>query len=728
MNGVCLTARSSESNSSVPNLLASKLQEVLNELIQAENIIRASLAASATCHAVPLEAEVITLPANIKESGTGSIYSTSICQPRQVAAGASQPRRIPSGWNPRRKQPPSNGMCLEPKSDTLLQASPPFSPQRPNTVTSDKPQPPGIVPCSLTSTTSASEPTLRNFPYDQGQPEIAIPSTELSNWIGASDSLRKESLEPQKETRLPTEDSAWTSSTSIKTKGNNLGEAWTNDGEASPRRDTVSLMDQCHHYSHGHKNPIALEKELEALGHELEAQGKVKIRHTIRPTVYGGAVNQEEVKGDFAEAFRKMNYDVACYYKATGWAQLIARNHIFENLTLFVITINAIWLGFEVDVNKSDFLFEADPSIQLVEYLFTMYFSGEWIIRFCAFQYKRNIFRDFWMNFDLFLASLMVADTWIVNAVLAFLQTDSAGIGLRQTTFFKIFRLVRLTRLTRAVKLMQCVPEMMVMLKGMAAATRALSITMIFLLAAVYIAALALRQASKGTEVESQYCSSVIDGIYTFLILGLFPDWHDTITDLNSTSVVYGIAFIIIEVFIALTFMNMLVGVLVEVVKVASTVEQENLDVAFLSNVILTCMREIGVSAADNEIFDKANIPLTRSEFECVINDFNVIKTLMQMRIDVLAVFDYLDLMYPTPRDTCSFGFLLEILLNLRQGHAARVKDILDMKRQLKSQIQCLEKEVRRCTGVFGQLASKASMDMAPLHLLASATTTSDSK
>merc|ERR1712070_210664 len=110
----------------------------------------------------------------------------------------------------------------------------------------------------------------------------------------------------------------------------------------------------------------------------------------------------------------KPEYNVANFYKRKGHVQAIARSTWFDNLTLFVIGMNSIWIAIDTDLNDAPTLLSADLVFQIVENMFCVYFVVEMIIRFCAFAHKSNCLKDRWFVFDLGLVIMMVAETWIM--------------------------------------------------------------------------------------------------------------------------------------------------------------------------------------------------------------------------------------------------------------------------------------------------------------------------
>merc|ERR1719336_2760423 len=79
-------------------------------------------------------------------------------------------------------------------------------------------------------------------------------------------------------------------------------------------------------------------------------------------------------------------------------------------------------------------------------------------------------------------------------------SADSSGTGHHtHLTILRIFRILRLTRVARMVRLMRQVPELVILIKGIAMATRSVSATLALLLAIIYVFAVLFTQLLSGT-------------------------------------------------------------------------------------------------------------------------------------------------------------------------------------------------------------------------------------
>eukprot|EP00403_Amphidinium_massartii_P036972 CAMPEP_0178443548 /NCGR_PEP_ID=MMETSP0689_2-20121128/38963_1 /TAXON_ID=160604 /ORGANISM="Amphidinium massartii, Strain CS-259" /LENGTH=158 /DNA_ID=CAMNT_0020067581 /DNA_START=130 /DNA_END=602 /DNA_ORIENTATION=+ len=142
----------------------------------------------------------------------------------------------------------------------------------------------------------------------------------------------------------------------------------------------------------------ALSKDLSALEGIRESQAasrRVSIIRSFTNTSLGSKGSEgghaarpramfnyaESMKSEVRRALNKETYDVRSMYRTEGIWQRIARSHYFENITLTVIALNALWISVDTDLNKATSLMEADLMFQIAEHFFCVYFSFEWIVR-----------------------------------------------------------------------------------------------------------------------------------------------------------------------------------------------------------------------------------------------------------------------------------------------------------------------------------------------------------
>merc|ERR1719160_1882793 len=87
-----------------------------------------------------------------------------------------------------------------------------------------------------------------------------------------------------------------------------------------------------------------------------------------------------------------------------------------------------------------------------------------------------------------------------------------------------MIRLLRLLRLSRMVRLMRSVPELVTLLKGMAAATRSVFSTLLLLVLFMYVFAIVFKQQTEGLEKVEADFNTILNAMWTLLIFGTFLD------------------------------------------------------------------------------------------------------------------------------------------------------------------------------------------------------------
>jgi len=184
----------------------------------------------------------------------------------------------------------------------------------------------------------------------------------------------------------------------------------------------------------------------------------------------------------------KPSVPIAIPVQATGLMNF-ASGHKFQNTTLLIIVLNGIWIGIDVQYNhpslKKNGKLPLEPTSTVVENLFCVYFTFEIVVRILAFGMMNFHEKElrFWFIFDSVLVAFMVIETWIMLVV----DSITGGGGNSFLSKFSTLRLLRLTRLTR---LLHSLPELLTLVRGMVNATKAVSIVLAFMVMIMYVFAI----------------------------------------------------------------------------------------------------------------------------------------------------------------------------------------------------------------------------------------------
>lgn len=437
---------------------------------------------------------------------------------------------------------------------------------------------------------------------------------------------------------------------------------------------------------------------------KLESQSKGKT----------GAVfaDATEMKAKIRDAVNKKQYSVTDYYYETGKCQEIARSVYFEHITLGVISLNALWIAIDTDLNHSDLLLHADPPFIVAENFFCFYFTGEWLIRFLSFRNKLNGLKDFWFVFDSAMCFMMVMETWVMTLAIGLTNSTSTETPF-DPAVLKLFRLMRLSRMARMARLLKAMPELMILIKGMAVAMRSVMFTLCLLTIITYIFAITIRQLTRDTDTGELYFASVPTSMFSLLMNGILPDQSAIVYDCaNDASTPVGsriINALIMMLFIllgSLTVMNMLVGVLVEVVSVVSNVEKEGLIVNFVRN----RLQQLIVEEVDGDNDDK----ISKREFQSLLVNAKAALVLEEVGVDVVGLVDFQDHIFKDT-DDISFASFMDLVLQLRGTNTATVRDIVELRKFFADQISNVASAVDKV-----QTQQKAIQSLPPAKSLRS--------
>eukprot|EP00928_Gymnodinium_smaydae_P079631 TRINITY_DN63509_c0_g1_i1.p1 TRINITY_DN63509_c0_g1~~TRINITY_DN63509_c0_g1_i1.p1 ORF type:complete len:510 (+),score=91.75 TRINITY_DN63509_c0_g1_i1:72-1601(+) len=412
----------------------------------------------------------------------------------------------------------------------------------------------------------------------------------------------------------------------------------------------------------------------------------------------------EEIKSKVRMSLLKAEpYSVFMYYKEEGIWQQIARHPVFENMTLAVIATNAVYIAVDTDWNKSVpltsmgtwALLESPVFFQFMEHAFCTYFVFEWIVRFMAFKKKCYGLKDAWFVFDSLLVLMMVLETWIL--IIVMLAMGSGGDSPLSSASF--LRLLRLLRLSRLIRMLKSLPELMILIKGMVTAMKSVVYVMGLLVIVTYVFAIAFTQLAVGTPtVGADYFANVAHSMYTLWIYATLLDDLSAFTDslLEEMWPLLVLSFIFIAL-AALTVMNMLIGVLCEVVSAVAEKEREEI----LTYTVSEKMHDILGSLDRN-----CNSKISYKEFSKIMEMPDALRAFEEVGVNPLGIVDFAELFFFEDGQPIELTFdkFMEMVLDLRESNTATVKDVLNLWMQIKTSTNV---QVQRITKQVGELTTR---------------------
>jgi len=449
----------------------------------------------------------------------------------------------------------------------------------------------------------------------------------------------------------------------------------------------------------------------------------------------------------------KKRYDVTDFYWTEGCLQAIARHQWFEHITFIIIAVNALWISIDADLNTSDILLQAEPVFIVAENVFCTFFACELGIRFGAFKNKRNCLKDVWFVFDTCLVIVMVLETWVVSVVVALLASGSTQtLDLGNATLVRMLRLLRLSRVARMARLLRSMPEIIILIKGMVAAVRSVFFTLLLLVVLLYVFAIVLKQASIQTPTGDEFFSTVPRSMNKLIVYGIFYDGVGDLVDSivqedgTGTAVLLLGCLYLFVLMASLTVMNMLIGVLCEVVSAVAKTEHEEIAITYLKDNLSPAVKAICQVDEDITVED---VKISKQNFLNIMRDQKNARLLEHVEVDIFALIDLVDTIFeadptlPVDEEPClTFQEFIEVMLEHRSTENCTVKDITDLRKYIRqrterfdqelgdkidivqAQIQVMSRLVEQVAGVrAGTLEEQASEKAARAKLTAGLTT-----
>jgi hypothetical protein len=253
----------------------------------------------------------------------------------------------------------------------------------------------------------------------------------------------------------------------------------------------------------------------------------------------------------------------------------------------------------------------------------------------------------------------MIADIWILMPVM---HSLSNGGKVKIPT--QPLRMLRLFKLTRMARLMHVFPELVTMIKGLCRSLRAISSCGILIILMVYTWAILIHMLMKDEEefnknlydeMELDF-SSIVHCMWTLILCGtLLLDGASVVMtqllfsgQLNQT--LGGLFFLMFALLSALLILQMLIGVLCDVVSSVGREQRDALAVGLVKQVLLGELQQ----------FDGGDGKISQIELMSVMNNPNSLALINKLNINRLFFLELAKMMFAKPGAQVSIKNILE--------------------------------------------------------------------
>merc|ERR1719247_3562121 len=266
----------------------------------------------------------------------------------------------------------------------------------------------------------------------------------------------------------------------------------------------------------------------------------------------------------------------------------------------------------------------------------------------------------------------MIMDIWMIMPLLKMMSGNKIHIPTQP------LRMLRLFKLSRMARLMKAFPELVTMIKGLCRSLRAISSSMILVGLMVYTWAILLHMMMKdedefNTEMQEELgldFRTITNCMWALLMDGtLMLDGTPTLmTKLlwapKLNMLLAGLFFVLYALLSALLILQMLIGVLCDVV---SRVGQEQRDAQAIG-IVKQELLEIITEA------DGGDGKISQEEYRKVMKHPKSVAVLKKLNINRLFLMELQKMMFPKKTSTVSIKAVLELMIMCRGDNQATVE------------------------------------------------------
>jgi len=268
------------------------------------------------------------------------------------------------------------------------------------------------------------------------------------------------------------------------------------------------------------------------------------------------------------------------------------------------------------------------------------------------------------------------------NVAFGFTSQDQSP---RKAQALRVFRLFRLVRVARTTRLLHSVPELLILARGMLAGMRSVVAVFSLLLLIVYVFAITFTMMLSGTKFEHGVFETVPESMNTLLLQVLCGADAQFIKELLDVSIAYYLLYLAFLLVGNLTLMNMLIGILCDVV---SNVAADSKEEVLMKEV----KKQVARLAATLDMDSDGGID--KQEFENIVKDPELTATFIDLGVDVVGLVNFATFVYEQT-DQLSYPDFELLTCQFRGKKIAEVQDIMDMRRYVTMELLSLESRLR---------------------------------
>jgi hypothetical protein len=247
----------------------------------------------------------------------------------------------------------------------------------------------------------------------------------------------------------------------------------------------------------------------------------------------------------------------------------------------------------------------------------------------------------------------------------------------------RVFRIFRISRVARVGRFLKMMPELLLLVKGMTIAIRSVFATLILLAMAIYVFAIVFRELLTGTQVGEDNFSSVPASM-NFLLQQVVCGFDiDVAKSMLEAGWPFYVLFMLYAFLGSFTIMNMLIGVICQVVTDVADIEAEH--------TVLTNLRA-ALAQIDKELDLTDHLPADR--FLRFMSDEKLMSDLRDSGVDMDTFINEVANAY-RDNDIPSKKMLHDMMSGYRNSKNVTTKDLINLRLFFSDSLAALQ--VRLC-------------------------------
>jgi len=233
---------------------------------------------------------------------------------------------------------------------------------------------------------------------------------------------------------------------------------------------------------------------------------------------------------------------------------------------------------------------------------------------------------------------------------------------------------------------LRAVPELMILIKGLMIGARTVIFTFILLFFITYICAIAFAQLAENSAAGDEIFPNVPETLLFLLLQVSMPDQSGVIYEIRESSPVVAFGFTLYTTVAFLTVMNMMVGVLVDVVTVVAAVEKEEISVKFVRQKMTEVLFDCGIDVDHN-------CAISKQEFDAIVNNDRALALIRDMGVDEIGLLEFSEFIFGGV-DELSFVDFFGLVLQFRGNNPVTIKDVVDLRKWTLATITAVKNEL----------------------------------